>query len=119
MASVKKLLLILLLTILPLQYSWAAAAVYCQHGQEHAAHFGHHSHHHDGQPGKSDGDGQGGLKQFHSDCEVCHFFGQAPLAAAMPVVGLPEPPVFRAPPHDRFTSHVEEGPRRPDRRLVA
>src|SRR5690606_5124862 len=112
-------LLILKLMILPLKYSWAAATDYCQHGQEHASHFAHHNHQHQGQSDRSDADEQGNPKDFHSDCEVCHFFGQAPFAAATPAIGLPQPPAYRAPPSDSYTSHIAEGPRRPDRILVA
>jgi cytochrome c553 len=69
---VKKLLLILLLTILPLQYSWAAAAVYCQHGQEHSKHFGHHGHQHQAQAKVDDNSGDGSSIKLHADCVTCH-----------------------------------------------
>lgn len=73
---VKKLILILLLAILPIQYSWAAAAAYCQHEQaQHTPHFGHHSHQH--QATDEGGKDTGTSKQAHSDCEVCHFSVQA------------------------------------------
>lgn len=111
--------MILLLTMLPLQYSWAAAAVYCKHEQGHASHFGHHSHQHQGQSDQSDADGKGNPKQFHSDCEYCHFFGQAPFIAAMPTIALAEPGIHSVLLIQSFTSHIEEGPRRPDRMRVA
>ncbi|WP_132258155.1 cation efflux protein, CzcI family [Paucimonas lemoignei] len=115
----KKLLMILLLTILPLQYSWAAAAVYCQHEQGHASHFGHHSHQHQGHSDQSEADGKSKVKQFHSDCEYCHFFGQSPFIAAAPTVAVTAPGHHPALLLQSFTSHIEDGPRRPDRSLVA
>lgn len=48
--AVRRFLLLALLAVLPLQLSWAAVAVYCQHEAEtpaQARHFGHHEHHHD------------------------------------------------------------------------
>ncbi|MCA0175635.1 MAG: hypothetical protein LCH73_05000 [Proteobacteria bacterium] len=41
----------LLLTLLPLQFGWAAVAPYCAHEASPAAeHVGHHSHQHAGSP---------------------------------------------------------------------
>ncbi len=43
----RKLIAILLISLLSLQASWAAAASYCRHEQGAAArHFGHHEHQH-------------------------------------------------------------------------
>lgn len=40
---------ILLLVLLPIQFSWAAAAAYCEHESgARADHFGHHEHDHQG-----------------------------------------------------------------------
>jgi cytochrome c553 len=69
---VKRLLLILLLTILPLQYSWAAAAVYCQHEREHSVHFGHHGHQHQAQAETKDKSDDGSSIKVHADCVTCH-----------------------------------------------
>jgi hypothetical protein len=44
----RKLLALLLISLLSLQASWAAAASYCRHEQGPAAkHFGHHEHQHE------------------------------------------------------------------------
>ncbi|WP_432380667.1 DUF2946 family protein [Duganella sp. P38] len=74
-------MLILLLTILPIQYSWSMAAVYCQHEASKVAHFGHHGHEHQAQAGDEDG----GKLSKHGDCEVCHHAVQAsaPFAEAV------------------------------------
>lgn len=43
----RRLLAIVLLALLPLQFSWAAVASYCGHEEQAgAAHFGHHEHQH-------------------------------------------------------------------------
>jgi hypothetical protein len=43
----RRVLAILLLALLPLQFSWAAVASYCGHEEQvGATHFGHHEHQH-------------------------------------------------------------------------
>ena len=43
----RRWLSILMLTLLPLQFSWAAVAAYCGHETgQHAEHLGHHEHQH-------------------------------------------------------------------------
>jgi hypothetical protein len=45
---VRRIFAILLLAVLPFQFSWAAVASYCGHEtQIDAGHFGHHEHQHD------------------------------------------------------------------------
>ena len=52
----RKWLAIVLLVFLPLQFSWAAVASYCQHETGAAAkHFGHHAHQHKAADGKDTG----------------------------------------------------------------
>jgi hypothetical protein len=44
---VRRFLAIVLLALLPLQFSWAAVASYCGHEEQAGAtHFGHHEHQH-------------------------------------------------------------------------
>ena len=53
----KKFFLILLLFVLPLQMSWAAASAYCLHEEGKAAqHPGHHSHQHKASADTGDGE---------------------------------------------------------------
>lgn len=45
---VKKILIILMLFVMPLQATWAMAAAYCQHEEDVTpVHFGHHEHEYD------------------------------------------------------------------------
>lgn len=111
----KRLLVIFLLVILPHQFSWAAAAVYCEHGQSTSGkHFGHHEHKFDADYHAKNGDAD--LAKVHGDCGYCH---AAALQAFFSVPLLPvvfEPPrVYLDTPPTHFTSHFPEGPRRPDR----
>ncbi len=100
----RKLLAILLISLLSLQASWAAAASYCRHEQGAAArHFGHHEHRHDSQAGKlataessqalqagdvtDDGDAAASLAGADLDCSVCQAHG---------LVGVPSAPALSA-----------------------
>lgn len=121
----RRLFLILLLAILPLQYAWSAAAAYCGHEQEQSQHFGHHAHQHNAQAGSHDGDGDDtgagggdgklpGKAKVHADCAVCHHAVQASILAGM----APPPDAASAgyPPSSdfNFTSHIADGPKKPD-----
>lgn len=80
----RRLLLIVLMFVLPLQWTWAAAASLCAHEPEPAAqHFGHHQHEHHGaaaQGAKADQEADVGGVGSHPDCGVCHGLGVAFLA---------------------------------------
>ena len=43
---VRRLLAIILLALLPIQFSWATVASYCAHETRDAGHIGHHEHDH-------------------------------------------------------------------------
>lgn len=116
--GMKRLVLIFLLAVLPFQFSWAAAAAYCQHdGEKTVQHFGHHTHQHDAQT-DTPNETEPGVK-FHSDCGYCHLFGQAPfvmtaLTVAVETGGTQAEALF-----PRYSSHIPDGLQRPDWRLVA
>jgi len=67
---VKRLLLILMLLVLPLQSTWAVVATYCQHEKEvMTTHFGHHEHEH----AEDDAAGtEQSSATTHPDCLNCH-----------------------------------------------
>lgn len=70
----KRLLLIFLLTMLPLQISWAAVTGYCQHEEGKAAqHFGHHEHKH--QATADDTQKSKSLLTIDTDCGFCQLSG--------------------------------------------
>lgn len=110
----KKILFIFLMALLPLQFSWAAAASYCQHEEGKAAqHFGHHLHKH-----KTAAD-QDAPAKVHNDCGYCHFACQATPITATPHVLQLAPATHITLPQPAYSSHIPDGPRRPDRHPVA
>ena len=116
--AVKKMLVIVLLTLLTFQFSWAAAAVYCQHESETAQHFGHHNHQHESLTELSSDDGDQAF-QADEDCGYCHLSCQAPFLMTQPEIAA----AVSSSRLDRlslsFSSHTPEGLQRPDWRLVA
>ncbi|WP_317205867.1 DUF2946 family protein [Janthinobacterium sp.] len=114
----KKIFLILLLLVMPLQMSWAAASAYCQHEEGRAArHLGHHGHEHKAKAEQPASKKDGGAP--HSDCNFCHGIGQAsfPAGAALAVFSPASGPIAGAP--FFYASHIPDGPKRPDWRSVA
>ena len=115
----RRWLSILLLVLLPFQFSWAAAASYCQHETSKlASHFGHHEHKHEVAKVKSGGmertDAVNKLGALDDDCVMCHLGCMPPIAASQ-VVDFARP--IQA--HDltlvpEFESHISGVPQRPD-----
>jgi len=73
-----RLLAVLMLVLLPFQFSWAAVASYCMHERTSAQvqHVGHHEHKHEASslPDK-DGHGLQAADAFDVDCCLCHGLG--------------------------------------------
>ena len=77
-----KWLAVFLLVLLPLQLTWAAASLYCQHESDVASeHFGHHEHEHKAvdkdpapDPAKTGGS--------DPDCAACHWCNFVSTATA-------------------------------------
>jgi hypothetical protein len=81
---VHRILAIVLLALLPLQFSWAAVASYCGHEEQAGAtHFGHHEHQHhadnggNAEPvadldGTADATGDKAPGAMDLDCGHCH-----------------------------------------------
>jgi len=72
----RRWLTILLLVLLPLQFSWAAAASYCQHdGDASTQHVGHHDHQHQVADSSTTGDdtpdAKGKSTGLDGDCAYC------------------------------------------------
>ncbi|NDP60371.1 MAG: cobalt-zinc-cadmium resistance protein [Oxalobacteraceae bacterium] len=77
-----RLLLIFLLTVLPLQMSWAVAAVYCVHEDSVAVqHVGHHEHEH--KETTKTKSLPTSLLAADADCGVCQL-GHVGIAQALP-----------------------------------
>jgi hypothetical protein len=116
----RRLLAIFVLGMLPLQFSWAAVAVYCEHETQGAEHFGHHAHHHDTGAGphadavpSADAAGDKAPGAMDLDCDDCH--GQCSVMLTLPS----EPPglLSTAPPsastNEAGGAHAPTRPERP------
>lgn len=108
----KRLFFILLMLIVPLQATWAAASAYCQHEQGAATqHVGHHAHQHQA----ADKDKSGGAPQagFHADCAFCHLgcVGVVASSPDTPSITAASPAV--SPEISFLPSIFLEGPERP------
>ncbi len=73
----RRLMLVFLSILLPLQFAWAGAAAYCAHEKAESptavtSHFGHHTHEHKGDDHQSAGKV---TKLPDADCTACHFPG--------------------------------------------
>jgi hypothetical protein len=122
---VKKLLLILLLALLPLQYSWAAVAAYCLHEKELSSPLVLV----DEQEVQSKtleekvktakmGCGCDGCVDC-ANCTYCHPSFLATIPGVTPDIAVPVRSTHAEAIAISFSSHVADGPRRPDRLLVA
>lgn len=103
--------------ILPAQYTWSAAAVYCQHEQNASFHFGHHVHQHKVNSGDSGSHSK--VKLADLDCEYCHLFSHAFF---IPFDTRPAAPLalrYASPGSVSYTSHIPGRPPRPNWTLVA
>lgn len=110
----KRLLLICLLALLPLQASWAAVTVYCQHEAGLAAeHFGHHDHKHGASsPDQNDPSGKV-LNGLDPDCASCHAERIQPLLpeiVSLPTLSAPAPTLTRSLPYLSITASLPEKP---------
>ena len=86
----RRWLSILLLVMLPFQFSWAAAASYCQHETgKLSSHFGHHEHKHEVAKVKTSdnerGDKTSSFGALDDDCVMCHLGCVPPIAASRAV----------------------------------
>lgn len=99
---------LLLMLLLPLQFSFAAAAAYCvDEKPEVSAHFGHHDHT-DASTDSADDANDG-----KADCEVCHLACAKvqPTAFVSTVAPEPQAPLFFLP--DPSPQHEPEPSDRP------
>ncbi len=94
----RRWLAIILLTLLPIQFSWAAVASYCEHETTtNAPHVGHHEHQHHADlsvvtdPGAADQKAPGSVDL---DCGQCHGSCAAvplPRVALLPLITTARP----------------------------
>jgi len=119
---VRRFFAIVLLAMLPLQFSWAAVASYCEHETQGAGHFGHHEHEHqhhaDAGPNVepvADADAQGDKAPGAMDLDCGHCHGQCgvmlTLSAKVPGTLSTARPSASA--NDAGSAHAPTRPERP------
>lgn len=112
----RRLVVVLLMLLLPLQATWGMAASYCQHEQEaNIGHFGHHTHQHKANAGNLEKAKSSASVGVDGDCEVCHL-GTVQVVTATPssatAASTANPPTARVVVYD---SHIPDGLERPNR----
>jgi hypothetical protein len=110
---------VLLLVLLPLQFSWAVVADYCQHDAEivtdHLGHHDHASHAPDNAAGKGKAKaGSEGSTSASADIDCGHCHGHCAAVLAAPDRLEPQPP-GSAPPTLGELPGAEHTPAQPDR----
>lgn len=95
--AVRRLLIILFILALPLQFTWGATARYCTHEKgDSVSHVGHHSHVH--QAAVSDTDTAALFAVGDDpDCGYCHLGCAQPLASSTPNITMPSASVYIPP----------------------
>ncbi|MGF6273203.1 hypothetical protein ABIB38_001561 [Massilia sp. UYP11] len=110
----RRLILIFLLLMMPLQAAWAAGAPYCSH-DEQTMHPGHHVHKH---PPSSSQDQDDGAPDAHcDDCDACHHLSASAVLSAQPNLPLPKGAPHLRGELRRYASHVADLIPPPDRLL--
>jgi hypothetical protein len=112
--SMKRLILILMLALVPLQFAWAAAGAYCLHEEGASSlHFGHHAHTHQA---KSDTpDSKTKINKVHLDCSSCHASASVIWISAPSMMVMSSTLERYEPGPILYSSFIPDGPRRPDR----
>lgn len=109
----RRLLAILVLLVLPLQWSFAAVAEYCQHETAPAAqsHLGHHDKQTVDRSAESGKDKSGVPGDF--DCPMCHYLCASAVIVdtSTSIAEVGGSPQFQL--HDSFPQHPPENPFRP------
>lgn len=121
----RRWLSILLLVLLPFQFTWAAAAAYCEHeSSSQVQHFGHHVHKHAEGAHQAQGKKSSTAEKIKAkagldnDCGTCH------LSAAKPVstlrLALPEPAaeIVIGASEKHFSTRAPDHPERPNWRVA-
>jgi hypothetical protein len=109
----KRYLAIFLLTLLPLQFCWAAMAVYCSHESSVTTnHPGHHTHEHRSADQHDSGKDDAPSAGVHHDCVSCHSSCAAVLTGHLKT---PKVVTDRDPPFDYHVNFYRAFTERPER----
>ena len=111
----RRWLILFLLTVLPLQFSWAEAASYCAHETSGASaqHFGHHEHHHAASAAADDA-ASANASGVDLDCGACHAGCALAIVGSVGAVPTLALPTFVQPHPLRMTAPPLSLPDRPN-----
>ena len=111
---IKRLVLILLLVVAPLQAAWGVAGGYCPHDERSAdtQHFGHHVHQHQAADQNDVGDPT--ATGSDADCFSCHLGCVGVTMSPAPVLSSTPASLAVAPPARFPLSVFLQGPERPN-----
>jgi len=113
--------LVILILLLPLQLSWAAMASYCQNERDQTqVHFGHHEHRVSQKSAETKDPASKNVVDNDVECGLCHLsccksvttYTQLKLSADFNMAVYPFIP-------SDFSSHIAEGPEKPNWQLAA
>ncbi len=113
----RRWLSILLLVLLPFQFSWSVAAGYCGHESSPSVqHIGHHVHQHtDGSADKSEAPSK---LAPDTDCGTCHLSATQSVPAKAVALNAPAAQVLDTGMAPRFSSRAPDHPDRPNWRIA-
>lgn len=106
---------IFLLVFMPLQLSWAAGSVYCQHETGSAAqHFGHHEHQHTADVERADNSSPKANGGIDADCGTCHAGCSTAIFESVSMLTLGVASDLHTGHQFRISSHPPSLPERPN-----
>jgi len=116
----RRLVLVLVLLLLPLQASWAAVAAYCGHENGVASkHMGHHQHKHQAGAGDQANEAAPATGGMDRDCGTCHINLNLAVFSVDATLLDDGRSLGQFPPSRLYASHVPIGPERPNWRFLA
>ena len=118
----RRLIAVLLLALLPFQFSWSAVAAYCMHESStaQAQHVGHHEHKHEAKSGIDQAEKSGqGANAFDVDWSVCHGAGIGALSWSDAKQALSHDSRVQSPSGERLLAVTPIPPDRPQWSVLA
>ncbi|ALV09178.1 cation efflux protein, CzcI family [Roseateles depolymerans] len=113
----RRWLSILLLVLLPFQFTWSVAASYCGHESAPSTHhIGHHTHQHD--DGSAEKSKSPSKLAPDTDCGTCHLSAAKTVPADAAELHAPATQVLGTGAALRFSSRAPDHPERPNWRIA-
>ncbi len=113
----RRWLSILLLVLLPFQFTWSVAASYCGHESAPSTHhIGHHTHQHD--DGSAEKSKSPSKLAPDTDCGTCHLSAAKTVPADAAELDAPVTQVLGTGAALRFSSRAPDHPERPNWRIA-